>query len=340
MAGRDLVVIGGSAGALEALSRLLHDTPPGLRAAILIAVHRSSELPGAMPEILSRQGTIPVSYAVDGEAIRHGRAYVAPPDHHLLVSGERLRVTRGPREHGFRPAIDPLFRTAAREHGGRVVGVILSGVLDDGMEGLAFVKRHGGVAVVQRPEDAEYDGMPTSALEQIDVDHSLPAADIGALLARLADEHVPGSVPAHVHDVAECRDTGLRTKPPPGALEPFACPECGGALWQSHPTSEGRYRCHVGHAFTERTLIALQEGKLEEALWTALRHLEEHAALRRRLAARARGGALDAMADAYEGEAERSEERATTLRRILVAPDPFPLSDAEVDTLEPSGTEV
>jgi two-component system chemotaxis response regulator CheB len=336
MAGRDLVVIGGSAGALEALSRLLQQTPSDVGATLLIAVHRSSQQPGAMPEILSRRGVLPVTYAVDGEAFRRGRAYVAPPDRHLLVSGERLRVTRGPREHGFRPAVDPLFRTAAREHGPRVVGVILSGVLDDGTEGLALVKRHGGVAVVQRPDDAEHDGMPTSALEQIDVDHSLPAADIGPLLARLADEVVPGTAPLHVHDVAECGDTGLRTKPPPGALEPFTCPECGGPLWKSHPTREGRYRCHVGHAFTGRTLMSLQEGKLEEALWTALRHLEEHAALRRRLAARARGGALHAMADVYEHEAERSEERATTLRRILVAPDPLPLSDAEVDEVEPS----
>ena|SRR5688572_9658429 len=158
MAGRDLVVIGGSAGALEALTRLLECIPPMIEATLLVTIHRSAELPGAMPSVLARHGPIPASFALDGEEFRRGHIYIAPPDHHLLVSGDRLRVTRGPREHGFRPAIDPLFRTAARERGPQVVGVLLSGALDDGVEGLALVKRHGGMAVVQDPDDAVHGG--------------------------------------------------------------------------------------------------------------------------------------------------------------------------------------
>ena len=338
MAGRDLVVIGGSAGAVEALTSLLARIPPRIGSTILVAIHRSPELPGAMPEVLSRCGSLPVSYAVEGEEFRPGHVYIAPPDHHLLVSGERLRVTRGPREHGFRPAIDPLFRTAAREHGARTVGVILSGVLDDGVEGLALVKRHGGVAIVQRPEDAVHDEMPENALTQVPVDHALPAALIGPLLARLADEPTTVVLPQKSHDVAEGGDAGLRTREPPGLLQPFACPECGGTLWQSHPAGQPYFRCHVGHTFTSRTLLALQDGKLEQALWTALRNLEEHAALRRRLAARARGGALHAMAAVYEDQAARSEERADTLRRILVEPD-FPQTSTGGEAVVPSPAE-
>ena len=332
MAGRDLVVIGGSAGALEALGRLMDSVPGSIRAALLIAIHRSAELPGGMPSVLARHTPLPVTYAVDGEMFRLGHVYVAPPDHHLLVSADRLRVTRGPREHGLRPAVDPLFRTAARAHGPRTVGVILSGVLDDGIEGLALVKRHGGMAIVQRPEDAAHDAMPAGALARIDVDHVLPADDVGLLLARIAIEPVlPVLLTRPRRDVTEGGDCALRGEPLPGALQPFVCPECGGALWQSVVAGTAHLQCHVGHGFTMRTLLALQDGKLEQALWAALRTLEEHAALRRRLASRARAGALTATAEAYEREAERSEQRGDTLRGILVEPDSVSSSRAEWD---------
>jgi two-component system chemotaxis response regulator CheB len=339
MAGRDLVVIGGSAGGVEALTALLRSTPPWLQSTLLVAIHRSPELPGMLPEVLSRCCTLPARYAADGEEFRPGHVYVAPPDHHLLVSAEQLRVTRGPREHGLRPAIDPLFRTAAREHGARTVGVILSGVLDDGVEGLDLVKRHGGVTVVQRPEDAMHDDMPENALAQVSVDHALPASRIGPLLARLAEEPVAPVASAGTQDIAEGGDAGLRYGVPPGVIQPFACPECGGSLWQSHPAGQPYFRCHVGHTFTLRTLLALQDGKLEEAMWTALRSLEEHAALRRRLAVRARASALQAMAAAYEEQARRSEERADTLRHILVAPEEIGTRSVDADEI-PSATSV
>jgi two-component system chemotaxis response regulator CheB len=331
MAARDLIVVGGSAGALVALRRLLASLPSELDATFLVAIHRGPALPGAMPEVLGRHTSLPVAYAVDDEVFQPRHIYVAPPDHHLLVSGERLRVGRGPREHGFRPAIDPLFRSAAREHGPRVVGIILSGAMDDGVQGLALIKRHGGVAIVQRPEDAEHDGMPTNALLEVDVDHVLPAAELGPLLARLTHERVRGTVSSHERDVAEVGGHGLRGTPPPGDLRPFVCPECGGALWERQPTAAARFRCHVGHAFTTRTLTALQDGRLEQVLWTALRSLEEHASLRRQLAGRALRGGLAAMADTYHRQARRSEERADVLRAILVAPS---APEIEVDAAE------
>ena len=335
MAGRDLVVIGGSAGALEALKALLAATPSTIESALLVVIHRGPELPGAMPEVLARSSTLPAHYAVDGEPFRYGHVHIAPPDHHLLVSGDQMRVTRGPTEHGLRPAIDPLFRTAAREHGPRTVGVILSGVLDDGVDGLALVKRHDGVAIVQRPDDAAHDDMPEHALAQVAVDHSLPASQIGPLLARLANETVTPLGSQGTHDVAEGGDAALRQGQPPGVLQPYQCPECGGSLWQSQPAGQPYFRCHVGHTFTLRTLLALQDGKLERTMWTALRSLEEHAALRRKLAVRARGGALEAMAAVYEEQARRSEERADTLRHILVAGDDIEAKTEEMDGLTP-----
>jgi two-component system chemotaxis response regulator CheB len=324
MRGRDLIVVGGSAGAIEALAEMLAGIPPTLPATLLVAIHRGPTMPGVLPRMLERYGLLPAKYADDGELYRHGHIYVAPPDHHLLVSGERLRVTRGPREHGLRPAVDPLFRSAARELGPRVVGVILSGVLDDGTDGLEFVKRHGGIAIVQRTEDAQHSGMPASALERVQVDHALAAADIGAVLTQLAGEPVEAPAATDTQDTAEAGGEGLNGAPPAGVAQPITCPECGGSLWQTTAKQQDFFRCHLGHAFTARTLVALQDGRLEQTLWSALRNLEESAALRRRMAVRARGGSLVQMAGLYEAQAARAQERADMLRALLVDPDPVP----------------
>jgi two-component system chemotaxis response regulator CheB len=300
---------------------MIQGIPVAFRGTVLVAIHRSAGLPGGLAPLLERAGSLPASFARDGESMRPGHVHVAPPDRHLLVSGDSLRVTSGPREHGFRPAVDPLFRTAAREQGPRVVGVVLSGVLDDGTAGLSIIKRHGGVAIVQRTGDAEFDGMPASALHNVDVDHVLAAADIGPLLWRLSVEPV-SALPGNGHpDVAAVGGSGLR-QPPTGVIQPFSCPECGGALWRTAVKDSDRFQCHVGHAFTERTLAALQDGRLESALWIALRNLEETAALRRRLASRARGAGLPAMAEAYEQHAAHAESRADALRALLLDPEP------------------
>src|SRR5215831_2004295 len=188
MAGRDIIVIGASAGGVTAITELASGLPRRLPAAIFLAVHSSPDSPGMLAQMVGRAGPLPADYAADGEEIRQGRFYVAPPDRHLLVDDGRIRVTRGPHENGFRPAVDPLFRTAARTNGPRVVGIILSGALDDGTRGLAEVKRHGGVAIVQHADDATVPQMPISAIQNVAVDHVLTVREMPAVITRLATE--------------------------------------------------------------------------------------------------------------------------------------------------------
>src|SRR3954470_9542903 len=188
MRARDIVVIGASAGGLHALTAIVERLPAALPASVLIVVHSSSDGPGILPKILERISLLPVGFASEGEALVQGRMYVARPDFHLIVGPHSLALTHGPRENGFRPAIDPLFRTAARENGPRVIRIHLSGALSDGTYGLSVIKHHGGIAVVQDPKDAGVPGMPESAIRYVDVDHVLPAPEIGPLIGRRTRE--------------------------------------------------------------------------------------------------------------------------------------------------------
>jgi two-component system, chemotaxis family, protein-glutamate methylesterase/glutaminase len=319
---RDIVVIGGSAGALTALRKILHGLPPEFSAAIFVVIHSSSESPGLLAAILNRIGRLPAEKATDGDPIRSGRVYVAPPDHHLLIKAGHVRVTRGPRENRFRPAVDPLFRTAAAAYGPRVIGVILSGGQDDGVLGLSRIKSHGGVAIVQEPTDAETPGMPDKAIRQIAIDHVVRADDMAAVISGLVALPVEEEV-VEVHDetrrdTAEAGTDALESGSLPGTPSPFRCPECGGALWELRDGELIRFQCHVGHGFNGESLVAAQSDELEGALWAALRLLEENAVLRRRMADRVRVRGMSAIADSYEEHARDSDARAKVLRRLLV----------------------
>jgi two-component system chemotaxis response regulator CheB len=324
MAERDIIVGGGSAGAVPAMLELVRSLPAELPAAILLVVHTSPKSPGVLPTLLDRAAAMPVAHALNGQRLERGRVYVAPPDHHLLVNDGTIELTRGPRENGFRPAVDPLFRTAARAAGPRVIGVILSGGLDDGTEGLIQIKRRGGIAIVQDPSEAIMSAMPTSAIQNANVDHVVKIADMPALLMRLSQQQVSEEANLSVNnagegtgDVAEAGDAGLRSGAMPGTPSPFVCPECGGALWELHEGALLRYRCHVGHIYTSDSLLAEQTERVEEAMWTALRTLEEHAALHHRLASRSRNAQLEGIAQGHERQAARAEARATMIRGVL-----------------------
>ncbi len=317
---RDIVVVGASAGGLSALVELIRELPRDLPAAVFVVIHTSPDNPSVLPQILGRAGLLPATQAVDSEAIEHGRIYVAPPDHHLILKRTRLRVTRGPKENGFRPAVDPLFRTAAQVHGPRVIAVVLSGGLNDGTHGLDFVTRHGGIAMVQDPQEALVPSMPLSAIQSVEVHHVLKAADLGAAIVRRVRESIPAAEPGSDEppDAAEA-GTSLERSTPPGAQSRYTCPECGGALWEADDerTRLLRFRCHVGHAFTAEALVAAQDLRLDDALWTALRALEEHASLYRRLAARAADAGLTELARHYTDQVGQTEQRADTIRRAL-----------------------
>ena len=260
---RDLVVVGASAGGLPALQTLLRELPGELPMAMLVVVHSSPESPGGLADVLNRGSTYPVSYARDGLEIRYGHVYLAPPDLHLTTDDGHLAVRHGPRENRFRPAVDPLFRSAAASHGERVIAIVLSGSLDDGTHGLAVVKDHGGIAIVQSEEDALVPHMPVSAAHAVAVDHVLPAAEMARVIAGLV-----GKSERTTSRRAAGRSTAKKkaaADPPPPA-DPtetptvLTCPDCGGALWELEDHGTLRYRCHVGHGMTSEGLARLPKG--------------------------------------------------------------------------------
>ena len=319
MAERDLIVIGASAGGVEALTAVVSDLPADLPAAVLIVLHTNPHAPSHLPAILRRASALPAFHPEDCELIRPGRVLVAPPDRHLAVEDSRVRVSRGATENGHRPAVDVLFRTAAKSYGPRVVGVVLTGNLDDGAAGLAMVKRCGGFAVVQDPEEADFPGMPANALLQTAADEVAPLAAIGPLLAGLAGSPLPASAvpPAAPEEAGEPLEPGRPVGvPPPGAPSGYTCPSCGGALWERPDEGPMHFRCRTGHAFSVESLLALQSSALETALWEALRSLEENAALARRLQQRLRNAGSQSVAR-YERRAMSAEMHAEVLRGIL-----------------------
>lgn len=322
MAGIDLFVVGGSAGGLAPLLTLVGGLPPTLGAALCVAIHSSPLGPGLLAKIVSAKNPLPCSYARDGERLVAGRIYCAPRDRHLLVAGDRLEVTHGPRENGFRPAVDPLFRTAARSFGPRVAGIVLSGMLGDGAYGLALIKRAGGVTIVQDPEEALAPSMPLTAMRSTEIDHVIAAAKMAPLIVQLASSAAspvtPVSGEASTHGDPAEKGSDLSNQRPPGKLTPFTCPECGGTLWEAEETGQLRFRCHVGHAFSPESLLQGNSAEVEGALWTALRVLEEHAALLDRLAAQ-----FDAQhfsREHFRKRAEDAKRQAGLLRNALTAP--------------------
>jgi two-component system, chemotaxis family, protein-glutamate methylesterase/glutaminase len=290
---RDRVAIGASSGGIAALKKLLAALPPDLPAALCVVLHISPQSRSVLPQILSRAGPLPAVAAEDGMPLQAGRIHVAPPDHHLLVEHDTLRVLRGPPENRHRPAIDPLLRSLAWSHGPRAVGVVLSGALDDGTAGLWALKSCGGTTVVQEPDEAENPDMPNSALLHNRIDHRLRLDGIAALLTRLAHEPIapvpPQPPPPGLADeiaFARLDGQGLPGMRRLGALSPFTCPSCRGALWELDEGGHLRYRCHTGHAFSSEALLAGQASAAEEGLYVALRAVEEKAGTLRRLAER------------------------------------------------------
>jgi two-component system, chemotaxis family, protein-glutamate methylesterase/glutaminase len=276
-----IVVVGASAGGLAALSKLLGSLPPDFPAAILIVQHMAADVTGdVLVKALAKHTALRCAHALDGERIVSGHIYVAPPDHHLLVSKTRILISKGARENRSRPGIDPLFRSAAVAFGPRVVGVLLTGYLDDGTAGMIAIHRCGGVCIVQDPQDAAYPDMPQNALSNARIDHCLALAALGPFLAMLVRKRAPKRAPVPRDVALEARIaervlSDVAAVNSLGGQVPFNCPECGGVLWQMKHGNAVRYRCHTGHAFTTRVLLAEQTKKIEETLWIALRMFEE-----------------------------------------------------------------
>jgi two-component system, chemotaxis family, protein-glutamate methylesterase/glutaminase len=318
---RDLVVVGGSAGSFQALQTILAGLPGDYQGAILIAVHTAANSPALLDAALSQVSPLPCRYAVDAETIRKQHVYLAPPDRHLIVSDNLIRVVFGPKQNWHRPAINPLFLSAAKAKGPRVVGVILSGMLDDGTIGLLAVREAGGTTIIQSPGDASYPAMPQNALEYVDADYTVPAAvipDILVALGREPADDLPVSERASRSAQLTQEDAAMLSwmgeKQEPTAL---TCPECGGALSQGTTTGVLHYYCFLGHGYTSESLWNEGFVRAEQTLWLALRTREESVALGERLMGPAReAGNAERVLELSSGLA-RLERHAEKVRSIL-----------------------
>lgn len=284
---RNIIVIGASTGGFEAIRQLVAALPANLDAAIFIVWHMSPDMTGILPQVLNQQQTLRASTAVDNEPITTNHIYVAPPDKHLVLEQGLVRVTR-PKENRFRPAVDPLFRSAAASYGARVIGIILSGALDDGTAGLWTVKNRGGLAIVQEPAEAEVPSMPASALAAVAVDYQVSIAEMAPLLVRLTAETVPTASEVALEEQQktsrEVRIAAQERALAPGKLAfgpltPYACPDCHGVLSAIVDGDILRYRCHTGHAHSADSLLASITEKIEDTLWSAIRGVEESISL-------------------------------------------------------------
>jgi two-component system chemotaxis response regulator CheB len=329
---RAIVVVGASAGGLDPLRALLRGLPGDLPAAVLVVLHIPATGGSALPRILDRSGPLPADTAVDGEPIKPGRVYVAPPDQHLLVVGDTVRLSRGARRNGVRPAADPLFRSAALHAGPWVTGVVLSGTLHDGALGSATVERRGGRVIVQDPDEAEYDSMPRSAIAATRRPVVAPASDLADQVTRLTGEAcglaLPGAAgPAEpdeelAAEVTSLLDGSPETSSPSPADSGLTCPECGGRLYLAHRERADTYDCLAGHRWSPRRLAEQHSTAVDRELGQAIRSLEERSRLTARLAesARQRGHLLSAtrFATACE-EAGRSADALRQAVRAMTA---------------------
>jgi two-component system, chemotaxis family, protein-glutamate methylesterase/glutaminase len=297
----DIIVIGASAGGVEAVKNLASELPPSLPAAIFVVIHISPRVSSFLPQIISRAGPLPAIEATDGMPVEHGHIYVAAPDYHLVVEHGHIHSSSGPTEQRRRPAINVTFRSAAVAYGERVAGVILTGEMDDGVGGLWEIKRRDGIAVVQNPEEAIFPSMPLSALREIDVDYTVGIAEMGQLLCRLATGEGEG------------KRTSLGKEAMEPTLTDLTCPECRGTIWEVPRGNGSEFRCRVGHTYSPKTMLAEHYSTQEKALYSAIVALEEGASLANRLADRL----VPELRDRFIEEARDRRAEADALRKLL-----------------------
>ena len=319
-----VVVVGASAGGLEPLVALVRGLPGDFAAPVCIVLHTSPHSPGRIAQVLARASRLPVGNAVDDEALRAGHVYVAPSDRHLVLEPGRLRLTHGPRENRQRPAVDALFRSAAYVYGGRTIGIVLSGALDDGTAGLWAIKDRGGVAIVQDPDEALFPWMPQSAMQHVSVDHVVTATELAPLLLGLVT--VPtadsGDTPVsrelevvnHIAKGDSALDAGVMKL---GPTTPYTCPDCSGVLMRMSEGGVATFRCHTGHAFSFDTLLATASEHTDEMLWNALRSVEEVILLLQQAAHAARERRDLAAAEDADRRVAEVHQRAELLRAVV-----------------------
>ena len=319
-----IIVIGASSGGFDIIKTIVKGLPPDLDASVFIVWHMAPDVRSVMPSVLNKLNGIFAAHAVDREEIRPNRIYIAPPDHHLLVEEGFVRVTRGPKENRFRPAVDPLFRSAAYAYGERVIGVVLSGALDDGTAGLWAIKNYCGTTVVQDPRDAEMPSMPENALQQVEIDYCLPAAELAGLLARLSadkqmqtskvmkDERTKAEIQIAAENTAQAMQVFAN-----GKLTEFTCPDCHGVLSKIIEGRLIRYRCHTGHAFSADTLLSAITENIEDSMYDAIRGIDESVLLLNHLGDHFAEANNTKLAALYFKKANEANERSNLVRKAV-----------------------
>ncbi|MCE6992949.1 chemotaxis protein CheB [Dyadobacter sp. CY323] len=324
---RNIIVMGASTGGFEAFKRVIADLPPDLEAAIFIVWHMSPTIRGMLPQVFNKINAIHAAHAVDGEPILMNRIYVAPPDHHMLLEHGTVRVTHGPKENRFRPAVDPLFRSAAYAYQNRVIGVVLSGALDDGTAGLWTIKYRGGIAIVQDPKDSQVPSMPESAVSQVSIDFTVPLTEMGSLLSRLASEPAGETkqvtkgedekTKAEIRIAAEDITEGIRIMDH-GQLSPFTCPDCHGVLTLLKDGDISRFRCHTGHAYSADGLLTAIMEKVEDDLYSAIRGVDESIMLLNHVGDHFAEANHAGLAARYFQQAQKAGQRAELMRQAAL----------------------
>jgi two-component system chemotaxis response regulator CheB len=343
VARHDIVVIGASAGGVEAVQRLARDLPADFPAAVFVVLHMPPYLKAVLPGILERSGALPANEVVDGEPIEEGRIYVARAGSHLLLDEGRVRVIPGPRENGFRPSIDVLFRSAARAYGPRTIAVTLSGLLDDGAAGAVAIRQRGGIVVVQSPDDATFPDMPKATARAVgSPDYSVPLSEMAVLLGMLAqtpaaeDSAFPLDLEMQLEDdIAHGAPSDAQVSSLLGEPSAFSCPDCGGVLWDLSAEDVERFRCQVGHAYSAVHLFHAQGDALQKTLWATVRGLREHALLARQIQQASARHDWEPVAERFLEISVQADENASMLTAMLET-----LEKPETDRGERPGTVV
>jgi two-component system chemotaxis response regulator CheB len=322
MANRDVLAIGTSAGGVEALIHLATELPREIPASLLITIHLPSFARSSLDDVLTRAGRLPAQFAVDGEPIRKGRIYIAPPNRHLLLDGERLSLGQGPRENNARPAIDPMLRSAAVCCSARTIGVVLTGTMGDGASGLWAVRQAGGISVVQDPKDAAFSEMPLTALSRAKPEHVASLTEMPGLLVRLAHEPagLPRPLPRSIRyevEIARSGNSSMNGMDEIGRRSVLGCPDCGGVMWEIDEGEMPRYRCHVGHTYTAEVMSLALDESLRRALASALRALDERVALARKLYQQAWNGGHRLLAENWADKVKEFENEMDVIRSSI-----------------------
>lgn len=326
MANRDIVVIGASAGGIPTLIQLVKNLPAGFPGSLFIVQHLAPYFKSELAAILNKAGPLNTAFAQDGETVQHGHIYIAPPDHHLLVEADTVHVVRGPKENRFRPSVDALFRSAAYNYGARVVGIVLTGALDDGTSGLWSIKRQGGITVIQDPAESFCADMPNNVLSHVEVDHILTVGEMPPLLERLVREPVPDVVRVMDKELTlmakEVKIAAQSNAFEMGILNfgtptTFTCPECHGTLMALQEGNDKRFRCHTGHAYSASALLSEVTKKVEEDLWSVVRSLEETVMLLEQRGKHSEEAGWPEDARQLYQKARDVQERAHHIRKLI-----------------------